>query len=155
MTIRVVIADDERLVRTGFRLILGSEPDLEVVGEATTGHEAVAITRELHPDVVLMDIRMPDLDGIEATRRIVGDPGEPGCRVRILTTFDLDEYVFAALRAGASGFVLKDAPADQLVGRRADGGRRRGPACSQRHPPTDRGIRPRRPQVRPLRGLTT
>jgi DNA-binding NarL/FixJ family response regulator len=115
VTIRVLIADDERLVRTGFRLILGSEPDLEVVGEATTGHEAVAITRELHPDVVLMDIRMPELDGIEATRRIVGDPGEPGSRVLILTTFDLDEYVFAALRAGASGFVLKDAPADQLV----------------------------------------
>ena len=115
MTIRVVIADDERLVRTGFRLILGSEPDLKVVGEATNGHEAVAIVRELHPDVVLMDIRMPDLDGIEATRRIVADPGEPGCRVLILTTFDLDEYVFAALRAGASGFVLKDAPADQLV----------------------------------------
>ena len=115
MTVRVVIADDERLVRTGFRLILGSEPDLEVVGEATTGHEAVATTGQLHPDVVLMDIRMPDLDGIEATRRIVSDPDGPGCRVLILTTFDLDEYVFAALRAGASGFLLKDAPADQLV----------------------------------------
>jgi len=115
MTVRIVIADDERLVRTGFRMILGTEPDLEVVGEAATGHEAVAITRDLHPDVVLMDIRMPDLDGIEATRRIVADAGDSQCRVLILTTFDLDEYVFAALRAGASGFVLKDAPADQLV----------------------------------------
>jgi DNA-binding NarL/FixJ family response regulator len=115
MTIRIVLADDERLVRTGFRMILGTEPDLEVIGEAATGHEAVAITRDVQPDVVLMDIRMPDLDGIEATRRIVAAAGPAPCRVLILTTFDLDEYVFAALRAGASGFVLKDAPADQLV----------------------------------------
>jgi DNA-binding NarL/FixJ family response regulator len=115
MTIRIVLADDERLVRTGFRMILGTEPDLEVIAEASTGHEAVAITRDAQPDVVLMDIRMPDLDGIEATRRIVAAAGPAPCRVLILTTFDLDEYVFAALRAGASGFVLKDAPADQLV----------------------------------------
>jgi DNA-binding NarL/FixJ family response regulator len=115
MTIRIVLADDERLVRTGFRMILGTESDLEVIGEASTGHEAVAITRDVQPDVVLMDIRMPDLDGIEATRRIVAGAGHEQCRVLILTTFDLDEYVFAALRAGASGFVLKDAPADQLV----------------------------------------
>jgi DNA-binding NarL/FixJ family response regulator len=115
MTIRIVLADDERLVRTGFRMILGTEPDLEVIGEASTGHEAVTITRDVQPDVVLMDIRMPDLDGIEATRRIVAAAGPAPCRVLILTTFDLDEYVFAALRAGASGFVLKDAPADQLV----------------------------------------
>jgi DNA-binding NarL/FixJ family response regulator len=114
VTVRIVIADDERLVRTGFRMILGTEPDLEVVAEAATGHEAVAVTADLRPDVVLMDIRMPDLDGIEATRRIVA-AGDSNCRVLILTTFDLDEYVFAALRAGASGFVLKDAPADQLV----------------------------------------
>ena len=115
MTIRIVIVDDERLVRTGFRMILGTEPDLKVVGVASTGHEAVAIAQQLQPVVFLMDIRMPDLDGIEATRRIVADTGESGCHVLILTTFDLDEYVFAALRAGASGFVLKDAPADQLI----------------------------------------
>lgn len=115
MSIRVAIADDQQLVRTGFRMILATEPDIEVVAEATTGHEAIAAARELHPDVVLMDIRMPDLDGIQATRQITETVRQPPCRVLILTTFDLDEYVFDALRAGASGFLLKDAPADQLV----------------------------------------
>jgi len=110
-----VLADDQQLVRTGFRMILETEPDLQVVGEAATGHEAVTITGELRPDIVLMDIRMPEADGIEATRRIVAAGPQPACRVLILTTFDLDEYVYDALSAGASGFLLKDAPADQLV----------------------------------------
>ena len=115
MTVRVVIADDQQLIRTGLRMILAAEPGIEVVGEASTGTEAVAMTRELRPDVVLMDIRMPDLDGIEATRRIVAGNQEPKTSVLILTTFDLDEYVYDALRAGASGFLLKDAPAHQLI----------------------------------------
>ena len=110
MTIRVLIADDQALVRTGFRKILESEPDLEVVGEAGDGGEAVESALLLRPDVVLMDIRMPRLDGLEATRRLAGTT-----RVLVLTTFDLNEYVYEALRAGASGFLLKDAPADQLV----------------------------------------
>jgi len=115
MTLRIVIADDQELVRTGFRMILTAEPDLEVVGEATNGAEAVAVVRDVRPDVVLMDIRMPELDGIEATRRIVAMNLDPETRIVILTTFDLDEYVYDALRAGASGFLLKDAPANLLV----------------------------------------
>ncbi|HEY1594062.1 MAG TPA: response regulator transcription factor [Thermoleophilaceae bacterium] len=115
MSVRVVIADDQQLIRAGFRMILAAEPDIEVVGEATTGAEAVTLTRELRPDVVLMDIRMPDLDGIEATRRILAEGHPSNVRVLMLTTFDLDEYVYDALRAGASGFLLKDVPAHQLV----------------------------------------
>jgi DNA-binding NarL/FixJ family response regulator len=114
VTIRVLLADDQTLVRGGFRMILRAEPDLEVVGEAADGAEAVALARELEPDVVLMDVRMPGVDGIEATRRIAGGRGRPP-RVLVLTTFDLDEYVFEALRAGASGFLLKDVPEEQLV----------------------------------------
>jgi DNA-binding NarL/FixJ family response regulator len=110
VTIKVLIADDQALVRTGFRKILESEPDLEVVGEAGDGGEAVEAALLLRPDVVLMDIRMPRLDGLEATRRLAGKT-----RVLVLTTFDVNEYVYEALRAGASGFLLKDAPADQLV----------------------------------------
>ena len=110
MTIKVLIADDQALVRTGFRKILESEPDLEVVGEAGDGGEAVETSLLLRPDVVLMDIRMPRLDGLEATRLLAGKT-----RVLVLTTFDLNEYVYEALRAGASGFLLKDAPADQLL----------------------------------------
>jgi DNA-binding NarL/FixJ family response regulator len=115
MTVRVVIADDQQLIRAGFRMILAAEADIEIVGEAATGTEAVAVTRELRPDVVLMDIRMPELDGIEATRRILGQHNEPKTSVLILTTFDLDEYVYDALRAGASGFLLKDVPPPQLA----------------------------------------
>ncbi len=115
MSVRVLIADDQQLVRTGFRLILESEPDIEVVGEATNGREAVALAREQWPDVVLMDIRMPELDGIEATRQLTARHHDPPTRVLILTTFDLDEYVFDALRAGASGFLLKDVAAGQLA----------------------------------------
>ena len=115
MTIGVLIADDQALVRTGFRMILSAEEDIEVVGEAVDGREAVALARELGPDVVLMDIRMPELDGIEATRRIVERAAEGGPRILMLTTFDLNEYVYKALRAGASGFLLKDVPAQQLA----------------------------------------
>lgn len=110
--IRVLLADDQTLVRTGFRLILQSEPDIVVVGEAANGAEAVERIRELAPDVVLMDIRMPELDGIEATRRALE---HTATKVIILTTFDLDDYVYDALRAGASGFLLKDTPADALI----------------------------------------
>jgi DNA-binding NarL/FixJ family response regulator len=115
VSVRVLIADDQQLIRAGFRMILAAEPDIEVVGEATNGAEAVTLTRELRPDVVLMDIRMPELDGIEATRRILAQNHEPKTRVLILTTFDLDEYVYDALHAGASGFLLKDVPAHQLA----------------------------------------
>ncbi|MCZ2860845.1 response regulator [Blastococcus sp. VKM Ac-2987] len=113
MTIRVLLVDDQPLLRTGFRLILQTEPDIEVVGEAADGEVALAQARALHPDVVLMDIRMPRMDGVEATRRL-GDLDTPP-RVLVLTTYDLDEYVVESLRAGASGFLLKDVPADDLV----------------------------------------
>jgi DNA-binding NarL/FixJ family response regulator len=114
MTVRVLIADDQQLLRAGFRLILERQPGVEVVGEAANGTEAVSLVRRLGPDVVLMDIRMPDLDGIQATRLILADPATAGTRIIILTTFDLDEYVYEALRAGASGFLLKDLPPEQL-----------------------------------------
>lgn len=113
MSIRVLIADDQALVRSGFRLIVETRPDLEAVGEAESGEEAVRRARELEPDVILMDIRMPGLDGIEATKQIVAS-GSPA-RVLVLTTFDLDEYVYAAIRAGASGFLLKDVRPVDLV----------------------------------------
>jgi DNA-binding NarL/FixJ family response regulator len=109
--IRVVVVDDQELVRTGFRMILESEDDLVVVGEANDGEQALDVIAASRPDVVLMDIRMPRLDGVEATRRL----GSNGPRVIILTTFDLDEYVFAAIQGGANGFLLKDTPADELV----------------------------------------
>ncbi|MET8980756.1 response regulator transcription factor [Streptomyces sp. NPDC004539] len=113
MTIRVLVADDQMMVREGFSVLLNAMPDIEVVGEAVDGREAVAKVRELSPDVVLMDIRMPELNGIEATREIVAADG--AAKVLVLTTFDLDEYVYQALRAGASGFLLKDASARQLA----------------------------------------
>ena len=116
MTIRVLLVDDQPLLRTGFRLILASEPDIEVVGEAADGETALAQVRALTPDVVLMDIRMPRMDGVEATGHIVeGRAGDGPPRVLVLTTYDLDEYVVEALRAGASGFLLKDTPAEALV----------------------------------------
>ena len=111
--IRVLLADDQELVRSGFRLILDLTEGIEVVGEAADGREAVRLAKELQPDVVLMDVRMPELDGIEATRRLRQAGAE--ARVLVLTTFDLDEYVYEAVRAGASGFLLKDAPREQLV----------------------------------------
>jgi DNA-binding NarL/FixJ family response regulator len=113
-TIRVVVADDQPVVRAGFSALLDLTDDLIVVGEAADGDEVVAVARAARPDVVLMDIRMPVLDGLEATRRIVGDPHLDGVRVLVLTTFEIDEYVFEALRAGASGFLLKDVEPDDL-----------------------------------------
>ena len=131
--IRVLLADDQRLVRSGFRMILRADPELEVVGEAGDGVEAVALARELRPDVVLMDVRMPRVDGIEATRQIAALDEPP--QVLVLTTFDLDEYVYAALRAGASGFLLKDAPEEQLsaaIRIAADGGALFSPGVTRR-----------------------
>jgi DNA-binding NarL/FixJ family response regulator len=114
VTVRVLVVDDQTMVRAGFRLLLGGEADIEVVAEASNGLDAVAHAARLRPDVVLMDIRMPEMDGLEATRRILA--ADPDAKVLILTTFDLDEYVFEALHAGASGFVLKDDPPEQLIG---------------------------------------
>jgi DNA-binding NarL/FixJ family response regulator len=114
MSVRVLLADDQAMVRGGFRMILESAPDIEVIGEAATGEQATASTRRLQPDVVLMDIEMPDGDGLQATRDITADPSQRS-RVVILTTFERDEYVFEALRAGASGFLLKNAPPETLL----------------------------------------
>jgi DNA-binding NarL/FixJ family response regulator len=115
MTIRVVLADDQTLVRGGFRVLLETEDGFEVCGEAADGAAAVRLTRQVRPDVVVMDIRMPGTDGLEATRQITGDPELSGVRVLVLTTFDVDEYVYEALRAGASGFLLKDIEPVELL----------------------------------------
>ena len=139
--VRVVLADDQELVRTGFRMILRAEEDFEVVGEAADGEEAVAQVARLRPDVVLMDIRMPRVDGLAATRRILEQPTRT--RVLILTTFDQDEYVFQALRAGASGVPAQDRARRPAGGRRARGRGRRGAAGAGDHPPADRAVRER------------
>ena len=115
MSIRVLVVDDQALVRAGFRMILDAHDDIDVVGEAENGEVAVAQAHSLKPDVVLMDVRMPVMDGIEATRRLAGPDARDPVKVLVLTTFDLDEYVYEALRAGASGFLLKDVPRDELV----------------------------------------
>lgn len=115
MTIRVLVADDQQMVRAGFRLILSAEPDIEVVAEASDGGEAVTLARQLRPDVVLMDIRMPTLDGLAATRKLLVDAPAGVARVIVLTTFDDDEYVFGALQAGASGFLLKNSAPERLI----------------------------------------
>jgi DNA-binding NarL/FixJ family response regulator len=115
MSVGVLLVDDQALVRSGFRMVLEAEDDIEVVGEAATGRQAIDSAHRLKPDVVLMDVRMPELDGIAATREIVAGEGERAARVLILTTFDLDEYVYDALGVGASGFLLKDVPPEQLV----------------------------------------
>ena len=115
MTLRVAVCDDQTLVRAGFRVLIDTTPGLSVVGEAGTGAAAVELIRRERPDVALMDIQMPEMDGIEATRRLLGGPEPVPVRVLILTTFDLDRYVFAALRAGASGFLLKDTPPNDLL----------------------------------------
>ncbi|GGU67186.1 response regulator transcription factor [Lentzea flava] len=114
MTISVIVADDQEIVRTGLAMILGAQPGIEVIGQAADGREAVALARRLRPDVCLFDIRMPELDGIEATRRLAGPGVDDPLAVVVITTFDLDEYVYAALRAGAQGFLLKNAGADML-----------------------------------------
>ncbi len=113
MSVRVVVVDDQAMIRAGLTALLTDEPGIDVVGGASDGAQALRAVRTLRPDVVLMDVRMPGMDGLEATRRLV--EAGASARVLVLTTFDLDEYVFAALRAGASGFLLKDAPADQLI----------------------------------------
>ena len=115
MTIRVVIADDQPLVRAGFATMVGSADDLELVGEAENGADAVALVGRMRPDVILMDIRMPGLDGLQATRQITSDPELAGLRIIMLTTFDLDDYVYEALRSGASGFLLKDARPEDIL----------------------------------------
>jgi DNA-binding NarL/FixJ family response regulator len=114
MSVRVVLVDDQALIRTGFKMILETEDDIEVVGEASDGEQAISMTRSVRPDVVLMDVQMPTMDGLEATGRIVRDANLPS-RIVILTTFERDDYVFEALRAGASGFLLKNAPSEELV----------------------------------------
>jgi DNA-binding NarL/FixJ family response regulator len=148
MSIRVVVTDDERLVRSGFRMTLKAEPDIEVVGEAAGGLEAVERAAIQRPDVVLMDIRMPTLDSLEATRRILVGP-DPHPRVIVLTTFDLDEYVYEVLRVGASGFLLKEAPEDQLVASirvAAVGGSMFAPSVTRRLI----GVRPQFHPARPI-----
>jgi DNA-binding NarL/FixJ family response regulator len=115
MTIRVVLVDDQALVRGGFKALLSSDPEIEVVGEASNGAEAVAVATAQQPDVILMDVRMPEMDGLEATRSILSNPATAATRVLVLTTFDLDEYVYEGLRAGASGFVLKDIDPPELI----------------------------------------
>jgi len=114
VSVRVVLVDDQALIRTGFKMILETEDDIEVVGEASDGEQAISMTRSVRPDVVLMDVQMPTMDGLEATGRIVRDANIPS-RIVILTTFERDDYVFEALRAGASGFLLKNAPSEELV----------------------------------------
>jgi DNA-binding NarL/FixJ family response regulator len=114
MSVRVVLVDDQALIRTGFKMILETEDDIEVVGEASDGEKAISMTRSVRPDVVLMDVQMPTMDGLEATGRIVQDASIPS-RIVILTTFERDDYIFEALRAGASGFLLKNAPSEELV----------------------------------------
>ena len=115
MPVRVLIADDQVLVRAGFKLILDAEEEIDIIGEASDGLEAVTAALTLKPEVVLMDIRMPGIDGLEATRRILAENPDPPIRILVLTTFDINEYVYDALRAGASGFLLKDVPPEQLV----------------------------------------
>jgi DNA-binding NarL/FixJ family response regulator len=145
--IRILVVDDQPLVRSGFRMVIEERPDLELAGEATDGLEALELARELDPDVILMDVRMPNLDGVEATRRLV-DEGTRA-RILVLTTFDLDEYVYAAIRAGASGFLLKDVEPAELVDAIrvvAAGNSLFGPAATERllarfaEPPTGRSL---------------
>ncbi len=131
--IRVLVADDQALVRSGFRMILDERPDLELVGEAENGAQALELAKELDPDVILMDVRMPELDGVEATKRLVA--AGTRARILVLTTFDLDEYIYASIRAGASGFLLKDVQPDELADAIrvvAAGNSLFGPAATQR-----------------------
>lgn len=157
MTIRVLIADDQELVRTGLRMILNAEPDIEVVGEAVDGVQAIELARQLHPDVCLFDIRMPRLDGIEATKALAGPGVADPLAVVIITTFDLDEYVFAALRAGAKGFLLKDAgPAllGQAIRAAADGDALIAPNITVRLLEAFAGSQPAAALAQPIEPLT-
>ncbi|MFT4135891.1 response regulator [Microbacterium sp.] len=157
MTIRVLVADDQELVRTGLSMILGAEPDIEVVGQAVDGHEAVALARSLRPDVCLFDIRMPGLDGIEATRALAGPGVQDPLAVVIITTFDLDEYVFAALRAGAKGFLLKDAGPEllaQAIRAAADGDALIAPNVTVRLLEAFAGSEPAASPAQPIEPLT-
>ncbi|HEY3709564.1 MAG TPA: response regulator transcription factor [Amycolatopsis sp.] len=157
MAVTVVIADDQTMVRQSFRAVLDAQPDIEVVGEAATGTEAVTACRRLRPDLVLMDIRMPELDGLAATRQILGGDRESGPRVLMLTTFDADEYVYGALGAGASGFLLKDSPLDDLVAAVrmvAAGNALFAPAVTRRVIAGFAGRRPRTQDVARLADLT-
>lgn len=157
MTIRVLIADDQELVRTGLRMILDAEADIEVVGEAADGEHAIELARQLHPDVCLFDIRMPRLDGIEATRALAGPGVADPMAIVIITTFDLDEYVFAALRAGAKGFLLKDAgPAllGQAIRAAANGDALIAPNVTVRLLEAFAGAAPGAPLAQPIETLT-
>jgi DNA-binding NarL/FixJ family response regulator len=157
MTIRVIIADDQDIVRAGLRMILDAQPGIEVVGEAADGLRAVALARELRPDVCLLDIRMPELDGIEATRRLAGPDVDDPLAVVVITTFDLDEYVHGALKAGARGFLLKDAGPDllaQAVRAAAAGDALIAPSVTARLLATFADLRSAEPPAQPLEPLT-
>jgi DNA-binding NarL/FixJ family response regulator len=156
MTIRVVVADDQLLVRTGLTMILNAQPGIEVVGEAD-GHEAVAVARELRPDVCLFDIRMPGIDGVEATRRLAGPGVEDPLAIVVITTFDLDEYVHGALKAGARGFLLKDAGPEllvQAIHAAANGDALISPAITRRLLTTLAGLERTSPPTQPVEPLT-
>lgn len=157
MTIRVVVADDQLLVRTGLTMILNAQPGIEVVGEATDGLEAVAVARELRPDVCLFDIRMPGIDGVEATRQLAGPGVEDPLAVVIITTFDLDEYVLGALKAGARGFLLKDAGPEllvQAIHAAANGDALISPDITRRLLTTLAGLERTSPPAQPIEPLT-
>jgi DNA-binding NarL/FixJ family response regulator len=157
MTIRVVVADDHLLVRTGLTMILNAQPGIEVVGEATDGHEAVAVARELRPDVCLFDIRMPGIDGVEATRQLAGPGVENPLAIVVITTFDLDEYVHGALKAGARGFLLKDAGTEllvQAIHAAANGDALISPNITRRLLTTLAGLERATPPAQPIEPLT-
>lgn len=157
MTIRVVVADDQLLVRTGLTMILNAQPGIEVVGEATDGHQAVAVARELRPDVCLFDIRMPGIDGVEATRQLAGPDVEDPLAIVVITTFDLDEYVHGALKAGARGFLLKDAGPEllvQAIHAAANGDALISPSITRRLLTTLAGVQRASPPAQPIEPLT-
>lgn len=157
MAIRVLLADDQEMIRTGLRMILDAQPEIDVVGEAAEGSEAVALARQLRPDVCLFDIRMPGLDGIEATRLLAGPDVADPLAIVVITTFDLDEYVHGALRAGARGFLLKDAGPEllvQAIKAAASGDALIAPSVTARLLATFSGPRPEAPPVQPIAPLT-